>query len=156
VAQLPIDAEQPTCLRIGLGYAGPGKFKNSAEIGFALLERLVCQFFLGGVTHHFNVADQISGFISQRLDEAGGPKPGAIFPHLPPKISDASSGSGVLEFALRHATLPVFGREEDSKVFSHNFFLRVAKYLLRPRVPTESAPFEVKSDYRMIGHALHH
>ena len=42
------------------------------------------------------------------------------------------------------------------KGFSHNFFLRVAKYLLRPRVPTENAPLEVNSDYRVIGHTLQH
>jgi hypothetical protein len=75
---------------------------------------------------------------------------------LPPKISGASSGSGVLEFSLRHATLSVFGREKDGKGFSHNFFLYVAKYLFCPRVPTEKAPFEVNSDYSMIGHTLHY
>src|SRR5262247_1115979 len=106
--------------------------------------------------HHFNVADQISGFISQRVDEAGGPKEGAVFPHLPPKISGASSGSGVLELALRRATLPVFWREKVGKGFFHRFFLHVAKYNLCPRVPTENAPFEANSDNRMIGHTLHH
>src|SRR5262249_27434271 len=151
-----IDAEQPSGPQISLGFACPGKFKNGAEIGFALMERLVRQFFLGGVMHHFNVADNISGFIFQRVDEAGGPKAGAIFPYLPPKISGASSGSCVLELALKHATLPVFGREKDGKGFSHNFFLREAKYNLRPRVPTENASFEVNSNYRMIGHALNH
>src|SRR5262245_2348709 len=106
--------------------------------------------------HHFNVADQISVFIFQRVEEAGCPKAGAIFPQLPPKISGASSGSGVLELALRRATLPVFGREKAGNVFSHSFFLCEAEYLLRPRVPTENAPFEANSDYRMIGHTLHH
>src|SRR5262249_6359859 len=91
----------------------------------------------------------------QRVDEAGGPKGGAIFPHLPPKISGASSGSGVLELALRRAALSVFGREKGLKGFSHSFFLFVAKYLLLACVPTANTTCEVHFDYRMIGHTLH-
>jgi hypothetical protein len=46
-------------------------------------------------------------------------------------------GSGDLELALRHATLPVFGREKDGKVFSNNFFL-CAAVLERVRLPANS------------------
>jgi len=55
---------------LGIPHGALNAGSKNAEIGFALPERLIRQFFLSGVTTHFNAADQISGFISQRVEEA--------------------------------------------------------------------------------------
>ena len=38
---------------------------------------------LGGVARHFDIADQIPSFIFQRIDQAGNPEAGAVFPQMP-------------------------------------------------------------------------